>query len=149
MLCLTALGCGPADESSGRLAAADSMQFVIDVPSEVKTGVPVPVTLRLTNTTDRPLTVYLQGRPTAFDVVVANQSGAVVWSRLAGETIQAILGVQTLVAGEALTFAGVWPQRDQSGQSVPPGRYTVMGILPTDTSPIRTDPKPVRILPAS
>jgi hypothetical protein len=124
------------------------MQLEITVPPEVKQAEPVPVTLRLTNTSHQPITVYLMGRPTAFDIEVADEAGNAVWRRLAGETVPAILGVRTLAPGESLRFGESWPQRDQAGQLVPAGSYSVTGVLPTDAEPIRTRPARLRIRPA-
>ncbi len=148
---LGALIGGSADCSAGPPAGAppDSMRFEVAAPREVRQGEPVPVTLRVTNTADRPLTLYLQGRPTAFDIIVKNEAGAVVWRRLEGQMITAILGVRTLGPGEALAFEDVWPQRDGAGRAVPPGLYTITGALPTDQpQPLLTLAMPTRILPA-
>jgi Intracellular proteinase inhibitor len=141
---------GAVDCSAGPPAAAppDSMRLEIVAPPEVPQGEPVPVSLRLTNTADRPITVYLQGRPTAFDIVVTNESGAVVWRRLEGQTITAILGIRTLHPNETITFDDVWPQRDARGRPVPPGTYSIIGLLPTDgPEPLRSPPARVRIRP--
>ena len=124
------------------------MQLEITVPPEVKQAESVPVTLRLTNTSHQPITVYLMGRPTAFDIEVADDAGNVVWRRLAGETVPAILGVRTLAPGESLRFGESWRQRDQAGRLVPAGSYSVTGVLPTDAEPIRSRPARLRILPA-
>jgi hypothetical protein len=82
--------------------------------------------------------VYLQGRPTAFDIIVATAEGRPVWRRLAGQTITAILGVYTIEPGGALTFEDVWPQTDQAGVQVPAGRYSIEVELPTDNDPYRS-----------
>jgi hypothetical protein len=124
------------------------MRLEIIVPPAATQGEPVPVTLRLTNSSDQPKTAYLTGRPTAFDIEVSNAAGTVIWRRLAGETVPAILGVRTLAPGEALTFEGSWPQWDQSGRPVPPGVYDVVGVLPTDAEPLRTDRAKLRVLAA-
>ncbi|MGH7630262.1 MAG: BsuPI-related putative proteinase inhibitor [Gemmatimonadales bacterium] len=125
------------------------MRFDIAAPSEVRRGEPVPVTLRVTNTAERPLTIYLQGRPTAFDIIVKNEAGAVVWRRLEGQTITAILGVRTLEPGQTLAFEDLWPQRDGAGRAVPPGLYEISGALPTDgPEPLMTPATRIRILPA-
>jgi hypothetical protein len=124
------------------------MQLEITMPAEVTQAEPVPVTLRLTNTSHQPITVYLTGRPTAFDIEVANENGNVVWRRLAGKTVPAILGVRTLTPGESLRFSESWGQRDQAGRQVPRGTYSVTGVLPTDAEPIRSRPARLRILPA-
>ena len=95
-------------------------------------GEPVPIVLRLTNKTERTLTLALQGRPIAFDVVIAREDGALVWRRLEGEVVTAILAVRTLAPAESLVFEARWNGRDRSGAVASPGRYTVTGILPTD-----------------
>lgn len=125
------------------------MRFEIEIPPEVRQGEPVPVTLRLSNTSHQPITVYLMGRLTAFDIEVANEAGSIVWRRLAGQTIPAILGVRTLSPGEALTFEGSWPQRDQSGRPVPAGIYTLTGVLPTDAEPLRTAARRLHVVSTS
>ncbi len=126
------------------------MRFEITAPREIRAGEPVPVSLRLTNTSGRSLTVYLQGRPTAFDIIVKDGRGAVLWRRLEGQTITAILGLRTLEPGEIISFEDVWPQRDQAGGMVGPGAYTLTGELPTDgPEPIRTPAAVVRVLPDS
>jgi hypothetical protein len=127
-------------------APQGSMRFEIDAPAEVEAGEPVPITLRLTNLGDRPMTVYLQGRPTAFDIVVSDRAGATVWRRLEGQVVPAILGVRTLQPDESLTFEDVWPQRSNSGSAVGPGIYVLTGLLPTDgPDSLRTPPAHIRI----
>ena len=139
--------CAGAEPGADSRGAKPPMDFTISIPPEVRQGDPVPVTLRLRNTSPRPLTVYLQGRPTAFDIEVTNQAGRVVWRRLAGEPVQAILGVQTLAPGASLTFEDAWPQRDQAGRSIPPGHYTLVGRLLTDGDSLTTRPTTVRVRP--
>lgn len=136
-------------EHRPRLHAGElPLRLEISSPAEVRQSEPVPVTLRLTNTSHQPITVYLMGRPTAFDIEVADEAGNVVWRRLAGETVPAILGVRTLAPGESLRFGESWRQRDQAGRLVPAGSYSVTGVLPTDAEPIRSRPARLRILPA-
>ena len=92
----------------------------------------MPVTLRLTNTGRDPLTVYLQGRPIAFDLTVRNLDGTIVWRRLEGAVVPAILAVRQLEPGASLEFEEVWRQVSNAGETVPPGDYRVTGALPTD-----------------
>jgi hypothetical protein len=124
------------------------MRFEIVAPADVRHGDPVAVRLRLVNVTDRAVTVYLQGRPTAFDVIVTDEAGQEVWRRMAGQTVTAILGIRALAPNESLTFEDVWPQRNSSGGQVPPGRYAISGLMPTDGEPLRTAPVQVHIHPA-
>lgn len=128
----------------------DSVRVNLEVPEMVRSGAPVPITLRLQNTSDTPVDVYLTGRPVAFDIVVAREGGEAVWRRLEGETIPMVLQIRQLAPGEVLEFAERWDQRTNHGELVGPGRYTVQGILPTDTpEPLKTPFTLLRILPRS
>jgi hypothetical protein len=114
----------------------------------VPLGEPVPVTLRLTNSSDRPHDLHLQGRVIAFDIVVTRPDGAVVWRRLAGATLLGILQLRTLAPGEELQLTDAWDQRANDGTAAEAGRYVVHGELPTDEpAPMRTDPVPMIIAP--
>ena len=109
---------------------------------------PVPVTLRLTNTGREPLTVYLQGRPIAFDLTVRRLDGTIVWRRLEGEVVSAILAVRRLEPGASLEFEEVWRQVSNTGDAVPPGDYRITGSLSTDApEPLQTSPALLRIVP--
>jgi hypothetical protein len=126
----------------------DSMTLHVSVPPRVRAGEPVPVTLSVTNHGTTPLTLYLKGRPIAFDIVVRRKGGEIVWRRLRGATIAMVLRVETVSPGGSLRFEEVWPQRTQAGASVEPGDYTVTGELPTDgPEPIRSAAAPLRIEP--
>jgi hypothetical protein len=124
------------------------MKFETVVAASIRVGEPVQVALRLTNTSRRGLTVYLQGRPTAFDVIVSRRDGTPVWRRLAGAVISAVLQVRSLAPGEVLEFSDIWSQRTNLGVAVEPGDYLVTGVLPTDPpAELRTKPAPLTILP--
>jgi hypothetical protein len=124
------------------------MLLELTVPAEVPTGHSVPILLRLTNASNAAQDLALQGRPSAYDVIVTRRDGAIVWRRLEGEVIQSILRLQTLAPGESLEFRHSWNQRDNSGQRVPPGEYFVTGVLPTDPpAEVRTQAVALRILP--
>lgn len=120
------------------------MRVEIVVPPNVTAGQPVPVTLRISNTSDRPITLYLQGRPIAFDLTVQHGS-EVVWRRLEGATVSAILQVRTLAPGESLDLKETWKQENNAGRRVDPGDYTVSGSVLTDREPLRTAPTHLRI----
>ncbi|HEX3233082.1 MAG TPA: BsuPI-related putative proteinase inhibitor [Gemmatimonadales bacterium] len=126
----------------------DSMTLHLSVPAHVRAGEPVPVTLSVTNSGASPVTLYLKGRPTAFDIIVRRKGGAVVWRRLRGATLVMVLRVETVPAGGSLLFEDVWHQETQAGAPVEPGDYTVTGELPTDQpEPLRTAPVLLRIDP--
>lgn len=126
--------------------AADSLRLELITPPEARAGDPVPITLRLTNATDRPVDAHFLGRTIAFDIVVARPDGAVVWRRLAGAAIPSILQIRTLPPGESLELQDVWNQRTDTGEPAGPGEYTLQGILPSDApEPLRTPRVPLRI----
>jgi hypothetical protein len=126
----------------------DSVRLTPEVPEMVCAGAPVPITLRLQNTSDKPSDVYLTGRPVAFDIVVAREGGEVVWRRLEGETISMVLQIRQLAPGEVLEFEATWNQRTNRGEPVGPGVYIVHGILPTDEpQPLKTPTVRLRIAP--
>jgi len=108
------------------------LRFEIILPDTVRLGEPVPITLRLTNPSQKSATVYLAGRPPAFDIVVTRTDGTPVWRRLKAAVISAILQVRVLAPGEALKFSETWRQQDDRGRAVQPGEYRVTGILPGD-----------------
>jgi hypothetical protein len=124
------------------------MTLHLTVPARVRVGEPVRVALSVTNRGTVPLTLYLKGRPIAFDIVVRRGGGEIVWRRLHGATIAMVLRVETLPPGDSLRLEGVWPQRNQSGGPVEPGDYTVTGELPTDgPEPLRSAAASLRIDP--
>ena len=126
----------------------DSVAFRVDMPVSVQAGQPVPVVLRLTNKTERPLVVALRGRPIAFDVTVARPDGAVVWRRLEGKVVSVIPAVRTLEPAESLTFEAAWDGRAADGAVVLPGQYLVTGTLPTDRPEgLVTRPAALEVLP--
>jgi hypothetical protein len=124
----------------------DSMRFEIVAPDSVPAGEPVPILLRLSNPGRETITVYLQGRPIAFDITVSDGEGRVVWRRLAGKVVTAILAVRELEPGATLEFRDVWPQVDGSGEPIASGDYVLSGSLLTDhPEPLRTPPHALRI----
>ncbi len=124
------------------------MLLELKVPPEVPAGQPIPIVLRLTNTADAPRELALQGRPIAYNVIITQRYGAIVWRRLEGEVIQTILQLRTFASGESLEFRHDWNQRSNSGVPVAPGEYLVIGVVPTDPpTELRSQSAPLRILP--
>jgi len=118
----------------------DSLTFTLVAPDSARAGHPIPIVLRLTNTGDRPLDLYLTGRTITFDIVVTRVDGEIVWRRLAHVTSQQILQVKTLAPGEMLEVKDRWT-------ATAPGDYTLMGVIPTDREPLRTAPARLRVAP--
>jgi len=125
----------------------DSITFTVVVPGSVRRGQPVPITLRLTNTGDRTLNLYLAGRRITFDIIVARPDGDVVWRRLEQVASQQILQLKTLAPGETLELKDRWRQRTNAGADSRAGDYTVTGVIPTDGQALRTAPVRLRVTP--
>lgn len=121
------------------------MRIELVVPRTVALGDPVPIAIRIVNTTARGLELHLQGRTVVFDLAV-RRGETLVWRRLEGESAQAILQLRTLAPGEVLELADTWPLRDNAGGRVGPGEYSVSGTVPTDGAPIRAGPVSVSVV---
>jgi Intracellular proteinase inhibitor len=117
----------------------DSMRVELVVPPKVAAGAPVPIAIRISNTTARPIELHLQGRTVVFDLIVSRRD-AVVWRRLEGEAVTAILQLRMLAPGEVLELKDTWHQTDGAGRPVGPGEYSVSGMVPTDAAPLRVGP---------
>lgn len=128
-------------------SAADSLDLELVLPMRVRAGVPVPITLRVRNRTERTLDLYLRGRTATFDVVITGPGGEVVWRRLEGEIIPAIVHLRTFAPAERLELETVWAQRTKGGKAAAPGAYTVRGLLLVEGDPLETRPTPLRIDP--
>ena len=127
------------------MSMSPDIRFTMRVSPEVAAGGPVQLTLAVENLSDKTVDLYLRGRVIAFDVIVRDQSGATVWQRLSGEIIQAVLQLKTLSGGETLMLTARWDQRTNAGVLVPPGNYSVTGVLLTDDAPWSTDSMPLTI----
>ena len=124
----------------------DSLRLSLVIPTQVRSGERVPITLRAENIGARPLELYLRGRTIAFDVVVTREGGEVVWRRLEGEVIPAILRLEVLAPGQVLELRAEWDQRTNDGVPVGGGSYVVRGLLLTDAEPWETPPATLRIV---
>jgi hypothetical protein len=128
--------------------APDSLRVETVAPTRVWIGEPVPISLRLTNTTSKPLTLYLRGRTIAFDLTFTRADGTVIWRRLDGETVPAVLQARELAPGEALELKDAWLQLTRLGEHASPGNYQVQGMVLTDQpEPIRTPAVTISVVP--
>jgi hypothetical protein len=158
---LMACACGfadPADGVPGRTPSndspsedavpapdSDSLRLTCEFRERVREGEPVPMTLRVENVGSETLDLYLTGRPVAYDLVVTDREGAVVWRRLEGEVVAAVLRIEILEPGAELSFEDVWDQRSNAGEPVRAGEYFVHGELLTEDGPLASAPRPLVI----
>lgn len=130
-------------------AGGSDLELQLLAPARVHQGEPVRFTLRIVNVGDRPATVYTQGRPPAFDLLVHDASGRRVWRRLEGAAVAMVLGVRELAPGESLDFADTWPQTTAAGVLAPVGRYRLTGMVPGEPGRgLQSRPAPLDILPS-
>ena len=135
-LALGACSIEPKDErpagSTRRVSVApDSLRRELIAPERARAGTPVEIVLRITNITNKPLDLSLQGREIVFDVAVTNEQGHEVWRRLQGQTAQSILQLKTLAPGEALELRTAWNPRTNDR-----GEHTISADIKTDGPPI-------------
>ncbi len=121
--------------------APDSLALELVLPRSVRRGETVPVAFRIRNTAGRTLDLYLRGRTPTFDVIVARSGGQVVWRRLEGEIVPAIVHLRALAPGEHLELAALWDQRTSRGP-IAPGEYTARGMLLVEGEPLETPDVP-------
>jgi hypothetical protein len=107
----------------------DSLALVLRVPPEARPGRTVSFRLEVRNTAGRPVDLYLTGRTATVEVTVTGPDGAVVWRRLDGEAVPAVLHLRVLAAGETLALEVEWDQRTRAGRPAPPGEYSARAIL--------------------
>jgi len=123
-------------------------RLTLEAPGEVGAGSALAFRLVLSNDDTMPVVLYLRGREPTFDLRVSGAGGEVVWERLAGAQIQAIIRAETLEPGARREFADRWPLVDRRGLPVAPGEYVLEGALLTDApEPLRTAPRPLRVTP--
>ena len=107
----------------------DSLRLALELPARVRAGEEITIVLQATNVTDRTLELYLQGREPTADVVVRTSSDRVVWHRLAGGAVAAILRLEPLAPDATLTVRVTWTQVGDDGAPIAPGVYEVSAQL--------------------
>jgi len=85
-------------------------------------GEPVPLTI--TVAASETVTLYYRTAQ-RYDIAVTNEGGEEVWRWSKDRAFGEVLGEETLDENESLTFNDSWDQRDNDGQPVPTGNYTV------------------------
>ena len=122
--------------------ASDSLRLSVYAAGRVARGVRVPIGLEIANVSGRALDLHLRGREITVDVRVRDASGAVVWHRLEGAAVPAILQLVTMTPGETLALEEEWVPGD-----APPGRYTIDAELLAETGVLSFPPATVELVP--
>lgn len=153
LLVVLCAGCAKKPHSSepaGNLStvtadASDSLRISLVAPREATSGQPVPIVIRLENPSSRPVDLYLRGRTITFDIFVTRPAGQVAWQRLKDEVIPAVIQLKTLQPKGVIELEAEWDQRDNRGNRLPPGTYSVRGTVLTDGPALETRAAPLRI----
>ena len=109
-------------------AFPSAIAYSLEVVSQAPYGEPVQMKLTLQNVSDEPVSFFLGGWP-AYDFVVSTPDGEQVWHWMCAKVALASLNIETLEPREELAFIGEWEQIDNRGEPVPPGVYSVRGVL--------------------
>ena len=127
-------------------SADENLVVTLHALETARPGRSIPITMRIENRSVEPLELYLLGREATYDFTVTASNGDPVWRRLEDEIVPAILRVEVLEPGQVLEFRDSWDQRDNAGEPVAPGSYTIRGTVLTDGSATIESPAiPVRI----
>lgn len=111
-----------------------NLLVTLHAPGTARAGTTIPIALRLENRSSEQLELYLRGREATYDFIVTARDGDIVWRRLEGEIVPAILRVDVLEPGQILEFRDTWDQRNNGGEAVAPGYYTIRGAVLSDGS---------------
>ena len=104
--------------------------------------------IRLENVGETALELYLRGRTIAYDILIRDGTGRVVWQRLEGEIVPGIIQLRILKPGEVLELSHEWDQRTNREELVEPGLYTAEGMVLTDgAQPFTSAPRQLVIVP--
>ncbi len=125
----TAEAAGTGSTPSPADVVRQAMSAELRVPeNRYRRGVPIPMALRVQNTGDRPILLQM---PTGqqYDFLV-ERDGTEVWRWSQGQVFTQALSNLTFDPDEVRTFTIAWDQRDNAGNLVPAGTYTISGILP-------------------
>jgi hypothetical protein len=115
-------GEGPGGTALDLLLKADKATYA--------RGEPIALTLEVANRGPRLVTLQFRTAQ-RYDIAVRDSQGREVWRWSAGQMFAQVLGEEILPPGSgALTYRVILRERFD------PGRYTAVGIIPTEDGPI-------------
>jgi hypothetical protein len=101
----------------------------LTAPLTVRAGTEAQFRLTLTNTSERTVSLLVAASGGyAFDIIVRGRGGVLIWRRLAAAHQDVARGYD-LAPDEQLVLEASWGLRDSNGHPIPPGEYTVEGLL--------------------
>jgi LysM repeat protein len=160
VLTIEADGDGGAGGDPVAARVVDGLLYVLSTDRRTyRQGEPVRLTLIKVNIQDSPITMtYATGQ--RFDFA-ALREGREVWRWSFGRSFPQIAGQVTLQPGESQTFRATWDQRNNAGNLVAPGNFTIRGFnvarglaqrfvsIPISVAPavVPTPPPPTGVCP--
>ncbi len=124
----------------------DSLRVELIVPERVRAGETVRFTLQVQNVSARTFDLYLRGRESTFDIQVTGVAGVLVWERLAGAVMPAIVHIRALAPRKRFELIAEWDQRDNKGRPLGVGEYSARGLLLVEGAPLATERKALTIV---
>jgi hypothetical protein len=123
---------GPTPSPTG---AANPTPTVLPFPFEGPVGIDLTtygvfhkqgerVLLTITIAASEPITLYYRTTQ-RYEIVISDAEGKEAWRWSKDKTFAEVMEQVSLKASETLSFDEAWGQRDNAGQPVPTGNYTV------------------------
>jgi intracellular proteinase inhibitor BsuPI len=134
----------PTPEDPGTNVQGDISLSLVG-PAETPRGAVVPFAVRLQNITSRTIRLGVGGTTPAFDVIVQDASGGIVWNFMHGKAVAMIVKYLTLAPGEVVELRGVWSQQTNDGDTVLSGVYTVYAAMWTENGSLRSSTGTLRV----
>ncbi len=133
------------------LPTADQGGVLVINTAHPKPGHPISLSFVITNKTNK-ATVYNFPTGQKFDITASDAKGNVVWTWSQGQAFTQSISRLSIPAGAHVAFSAVWNGRNASGQSVPPGDYTLTARMTSKTGTaitgslvVNNDPDPMNI----
>lgn len=119
---------GSGGLSSQVTKEVDSLRLVLQTPkSSYRLGEPIPLKFEVINTGATPVELTF---PTGqrFDLLIRRE-GELIWRWSFGKQFIQVVSQVRLEPDQVLSFEVEWPQVDNLGNAVPPGRYEAIALL--------------------
>ena len=126
LVVLALAACGGKGDSSLVTTTRQSQSFQISLTTRntARLGDTVPITFTVKNLSTETTTVMLGGAPEAISQV--KQGNVEIWNWATGKAFPAVLpSPQSIAANETRTYDLSWNQKDNAGNSVAAGSYTI------------------------
>lgn len=112
-------GCTVSGLTSDLSFDGDRFQFA---PGEA-----ISMSLSLTNCSQDPKSLFYPDSQ-RYEFIVEDEDDNELWRWSQDQIFTQALGEETIEPGETVTYTEAWDQRDQDGESLPPGLYQIFGF---------------------